>query len=210
MKKLTLLPAFAAAIMTFMTSCTSSTTNPPATNSNTTTANVALENIMTRTSVRQYVADKTIPRDTIELLLRAAMAAPTAVNKQPWQFIVIDNRESLDSLAQVLPYAKMLEHASIAIVPCGDLSKAFEGEPEYWIQDVSAATENLLLAAHSLGLGAVWTGVYPTKERVEAVSQRLNLPSNVIPLAVVPIGYPDGQHTPKDKWNPEAIHFNQW
>lgn len=210
MKKLTLLPAFAAAIMTFMTSCTSSTTNPPATNSNTTTANVALENIMTRTSVRQYVADKTIPRDTIELLLRAAMAAPTAVNKQPWQFIVIDNRESLDSLAQVLPYAKMLEHASIAIVPCGDLSKAFEGEPEYWIQDVSAATENLLLAAHSLGLRAVWTGVYPTKERVEAVSQRLNLPSNVIPLAVVPIGYPDGQHTPKDKWNPEAIHFNQW
>lgn len=209
MKKLTLLPAFAAAMMTFMTSCTSST-NTPATDSNTITANVALENIMTRTSVRQYVADKTIPRDTIELLLRAAMAAPTAVNKQPWQFIVIDNRESLDSLAQVLPYAKMLEHASIAIVPCGDLSKAFEGEPEYWIQDVSAATENLLLAAHSLGLGAVWTGVYPTKERVEAVSQRLNLPSNVIPLAVVPIGYPDGQHTPKDKWNPEAIHFNQW
>ncbi len=141
MKKLTLLPAFAAAMMTFMTSCTSSTTNTPATDSNTITANAALENIMTRTSVRQYVADKTIPRDTIELLLRAAMAAPTAVNKQPWQFIVIDNRESLDSLAQVLPYAKMLEHASIAIVPCGDLSKAFEGEPEYWIQDVSRHRE---------------------------------------------------------------------
>lgn len=138
------------------------------------------------------------------------MAAPTAVNRQPWQFVVIDTRESLDSLAEVLPYAKMLNHASLAIVPCGDLSKAFEDEPMYWVQDLSAATENLLLAAHSLGLGAVWTGVYPTTERVGAVSQRLGLPSNIVPLAVVPIGYPEGEQHPKDKWNPEVIHYNHW
>ena len=209
MKKIFKLPALLAVTMTMMTSCTSNSTDIPASDS-TAGGNQALENIMTRTSVRQYLPGKTISTDTIETLLRAAMAAPTAVNRQPWQFIVVDNRESLDSLAKALPHAKMLEHASIAIVPCGDLDKAFEGEPSYWIQDVSAATENLLLAAHSLGLGAVWTGVYPTKERVTAVSQQLGLPSNVIPLAVVPVGYPDGEQQPKDKWNPEAVHFNHW
>lgn len=209
MKKIFKLPALLAVTMTMMTSCTSNSTDIPASDS-TAEGNQALENIMTRTSVRQYLPGKTISSDTIETLLRAAMAAPTAVNRQPWQFIVVDNRESLDSLAKALPHAKMLEHASIAIVPCGDLDKAFEGEPSYWIQDVSAATENLLLAAHSLGLGAVWTGVYPTKERVTAVSQQLGLPSNVIPLAVVPVGYPDGEQQPKDKWNPEAVHFNHW
>lgn len=209
MKKIFKLPALLAVTMTMMTSCTSNNTDTPASD-NTAAGNQALENIMTRTSVRQYLPGKTISSDTIETLLRAAMAAPTAVNRQPWQFIVVDNRESLDSLAKALPHAKMLEHASIAIVPCGDLDKAFEGEPSYWIQDVSAATENLLLAAHSLGLGAVWTGVYPTKERMTAVSQQLGLPSNVIPLAVVPVGYPDGEQQPKDKWNPEAVHFNHW
>ena len=210
MKKSTFIPAWIAAlIMTIMTSCD---TTPKADTTPSAAGNVnpALENIMTRTSVRQYQPGKTIPKDTVELLLRAAMAAPTAVNRQPWQFVVIDTRESLDSLAEVLPYAKMLNHASLAIVPCGDLSKAFENEPMYWVQDLSAATENLLLAAHSLGLGAVWTGVYPTAERVAAVSRRLGLPSNIVPLAVVPVGYPEGEQHPKDKWNPDVIHYNHW
>lgn len=210
MKKSTFLPAvIAALITTTMTSC-DTTPKADATLPSSGAVNPALENIMTRTSVRQYQPGRTIPKDTVELLLRAAMAAPTAVNRQPWQFVVIDTRESLDSLAEVLPYAKMLNHASLAIVPCGDLSKAFEDEPMYWVQDLSAATENLLLAAHSLGLGAVWTGVYPTTERVGAVSQRLGLPSNIVPLAVVPIGYPEGEQHPKDKWNPEVIHYNHW
>lgn len=208
LKKLLLVAALIATAIITMTSCNSNGgTNAHGKEDN---SNIALENIMTRTSIRQYQPDRVIPKDTVELLLKAAMSAPTAVNKQPWQFIVIDNRESLDSLAEVLPYAKMLEHASLAIVPCGDLSKAYPEEPAYWIQDVSAATENLLLAAHSLGLGAVWTGVYPTKERVEAVSERLGLPAHIIPLAVVPVGYPEGEHQPKDKWNPEAVHYNRW
>lgn len=176
-------------------------------------ANPAIENILTRTSVRQYEAGRTISRDTVETLLRAAMAAPTAVNKQPWAFVAIDDRAALDSLAEVLPYARMLTQAPLAIVACGDLNKTIDGEDAargFWIQDVSAATENLLLAAHALGLGAVWTGVYPDDERVKAVQQRLGMPANVIPLAVVPIGYPAGQQVPKDKWKPENIHFNRW
>jgi nitroreductase len=141
------------------------------------------------------------------------MAAPTAVNKQPWAFVAIDNREDLDSLAAVLPYARMLSSAPLAIVTCADLSKAIESETAergFWIQDVSAATENLLLAAHALGLGAVWTGVYPDADRVKAVQQRLGMPDSIIPLAVVPVGYPAGEQTHKEKWNPENVHFNRW
>lgn len=173
--------------------------------------NAAYENIVTRTSVRSYQPDRTVSPDTVELLLRAAMAAPTAVNKQPWAFVVLDTRESIDSLAEVLPYAKMLTHAPLAVVVCGDMELALEGSGrDFWIEDVSAATENLLLAAHSLGLGAVWTGVYPESERVASVSERLGLPSNIIPLAVVPIGYPDGSHPAKDKWVPSKVHYNRW
>lgn len=175
------------------------------------TSSAVLDAIYTRTSIRTYQPDHAVSRDTVEMLLRAAMSAPTAVNKQPWAFVVLDTREALDSLAEVLPYAKMLKHAPLAIVTCGDMNKAIEGEGrDFWIQDVSAATENLLIAAHALGLGAVWTGVYPDHERVNAVQERLGMPTNIIPLSVVPVGYPEGEHQPKDKWNPDAVHFNRW
>lgn len=170
-----------------------------------------LQCIETRTSVRQYQSDRTISRDTVELLLRAAMSAPTAMNKQPWAFVVLDDRATLDSLVSALPYARMLSHAPLAIVTCGDMSKAIEGDGcDFWIQDVSAATENLLIAAHALGLGAVWTGVYPIQERVEGIQKALGLPKTIIPLSVVPVGYPAGAQQPKDKWLPENIHYNKW
>lgn len=194
-----------------LTSCSKSTSDGAAQAAS--DSNAALECILTRTSVRQYAPDRTISRDTVETLLRAAMSAPTAVNKQPWAFVAIDDRAELDSLTSVLPYARMLSQAPLAIVVCGDLSKAIESENAdggFWIQDVSAATENLLLAAHALGLGAVWTGVYPDSERVNGVREHLGMPDNIIPLAVVPIGYPTGPQTPKDKWKPENIHFNRW
>lgn len=194
-----------------LSSCTTSST--PNATADQSTGNAALECILTRTSVRQYQPDRTISRDTVETLLRAAMSAPTAVNKQPWAFIALDDRAALDSLAQVLPYARMLTKAPLAIVTCGDLSKAIDGEDAdkgFWIQDVSAATENLLLAAHAMGLGAVWTGVYPDAERVKDVQERLGLPANVIPLAVVPVGYPTGPQKPKEKWDPANVHFNTW
>lgn len=210
MKKSVIYTAIIASVMA-LTSCSESSAPETATGGS--SANATLECILTRTSVRQYQADHTISRDTIETLLRAAMSAPTAVNKQPWAFIAIDEREALDSLAEVLPYARMLTKAPLAIVTCGDLSKAIEGEDAdkgFWIQDVSAATENLLLAAHAMGLGAVWTGVYPDAERVKAVQERLGLPANVIPLAVVPVGYPTGPQKPKEKWDTANVHFNKW
>lgn len=194
-----------------MTLSSCNNNNPAPETSTGNDASAVLDAIFTRTSVRTYEQGHAVSPDTVEILLRAAMSAPTAVNKQPWAFVVLDNREALDSLAEVLPYAKMLNHAPLAIVTCGDMDKAIEGDGrDFWIQDVSAATENLLIAAHALGLGAVWTGVYPDMERATAVQQRLGLPSNIIPLSVVPIGYPAGEQHPKDKWNPDVVRYNRW
>ena len=170
----------------------------------------AMEVIMTRTSVRSYT-DRPVSDAQVEQMLRAAMAAPSARNMQPWSFVVINDAQVKQSLTDSLPYATMLSGSPMAIAVCGDLSKALPGAAqEYWVQDVSAAVENLLLAAHALGLGAVWTGVYPIQERVDAVSGALGLPKDVVPLAVIPIGYPAGEQMPKDKWKPEHIHYNGW
>ena len=170
----------------------------------------ALDVIMTRASVRSYT-DKPISTDKVEKMLKAAMAAPTARNQQPWAFVVVDSREILDELAETLPHAKMAAQAPLAIVACGDLTKSLSGiAQEYWVQDVSAAIENLLLAAHAMELGAVWTGVYPIPERVNDVVQVLSLPEHIIPLAVIPIGYPAGEVQPKDKWKPENVKYNKW
>ena len=166
--------------------------------------------IMTRTSVRSY-QNRSVENEIIEALLRAGMAAPSAVNKQPWHFVVVTEREVLDKLAAANPNAGMLRQAPLAIVPCGDMDKALEGDARaYWIQDVSAAAENILLAAHGLGLGAVWTGTYPSAERVSAISEVLALPETVIPLCTIVIGYPEGEQTPKDKWNPENVSWQQY
>lgn len=172
--------------------------------------NDVIDTIQKRKSVRKF-SDKPIEKEKIELLLRSAMAAPSAVNNQPWAFIVIDQRNLLDKLGQELPYAKMLLFAQAAIVVCGDLTKALDDwEQEFWIQDCSAASENILIAAESLGLGAVWTAVFPAQVRVKIVRDILDLPENIMPLNVIPIGYPAGHDSPINKWHAENVHFNKW
>lgn len=164
--------------------------------------------IMTRASVREY-QDRPVEKDKVEKMLRAGMAAPTAMNRQPWHFVVVDDRTLLDSLATANPYAGMAAKAPLAIVVCGDMTKAIEGNGRnFWIQDASAATENILLAAHAMGLGAVWTGTYPAEERCEAVRRILRLPDSLIPLNTLVVGYPAGETQPKDKWLPENISYN--
>ena len=172
-------------------------------------ANAVLSNIATRASVRQFT-NQPIDKSTLESLVRAGMAAPSAVNKQPWAFVVITERSVLDSLQNVHPYAN-LKTATAAIVVCGDTEKALQGYArEYWIQDCSAATQNILLAAHALGLGAVWCGVHPDPKRVSEVSRVLRLPESIIPLNIITMGYPASQPQPKDKWKPENIHYQHW
>lgn len=174
------------------------------------TSEVVLNNILERTSVRSYL-DKSVEEEKIEKLLRAGMAAPTAKNKQPWHFVVVTDKSLLQKLSKVNPYAEMVAKAPLAIVVCGDMTKALDGNArELWVQDCSAASENILLVATGMGLGAVWTGAYPAKERYTAVSEVLGLPETLIPLNTIVIGYPDGDVTPKDKWKESNISYNMY
>ena len=161
-----------------------------------------LENILQRKSVRDYTTQK-VENETVYTLLKAAMAAPSGMDRRPWHFVVVDDRAQLDSMAAQLPYAKMLTKAPMAIVICGDSTVS-----SYWYLDCSLAGENLLLAAESLGLGAVWTAAYPYADRMEVVRRIVQLPDNVLPLCVIPIGYPAGDNQPKDKFDDERIHWN--
>lgn len=168
-----------------------------------------IENILTRVSVRQFTGEK-ISEEQITTLLQCAMAAPSAINKQPWAFIVVNDEAKLAELGQEFPYSRCDQKPAIAIVPCGDLQKAIPGSEGFWINDVSAATENILLAAHAMGLGAVWTGVHPNMERVAAAQRVLGLPEHILPLCIIPVGVPAEQPEVKDKWVESNIHYNQW
>ncbi|MCQ2342150.1 MAG: nitroreductase family protein [Paludibacteraceae bacterium] len=181
----------------------------PVTNSETMKQDNIIENIRTRVSVRQFTGEK-ISDDQIQILLQCAMSAPSALNHQPWAFIVITEDSVLAQLGQEFPYSRCDQHPACAIIPCGDLSKAIEGSEGFWINDVSAATENILLAAHAMGLGAVWTGLHPNMDRAAAAQRLLGLPEHIIPLCIVPVGVPAEQPEVKDKWNADNIHYNRW
>jgi nitroreductase len=165
--------------------------------------------IHSRKSVRNFIPEKTIARETLDTIVRAGMAAPSAVNLQPWQFVVVDDRTTLDTLAAGLPYAKMLTQAAAAIIVCGD-STIKVTDMTFWQLDCSLASGNILLTVEAMGLGAVWTAVYPDAGRIAVVRNTLNLPENIIPLNVIPIGYPTGEDQPKDKYVPEKVHWNKW
>ncbi len=172
--------------------------------------NAVIDNIMTRTSVRAY-QDRDVEEEKVETMLRAAMAAPSAGNKQPWKFVVVRDRDILHEISANLHTMRMAEHAPLAIVVCGDMENTFpEDGRDYWVEDASAATENLLLAAHGLGLGAVWCGIYPMGKRVAFLQELLRLPEHIVPLNVIPIGYPAEAPAPKDKWKPENVHYERW
>ena len=169
----------------------------------------AIENIMTRTSIRQY-KDQPVEDEKIDIMLKAAMAAPTAVNLQPWHFIVITDKAIMKALSGPSP-----ANAPLLIAVCGNTDKNVlpDGKtkvPDFWVEDASAATENLLLAAHALGLGAVWTTAYPAMDRVEVTAKVLGCPKNIVPLAVVRIGYPDEEPKIKNKFKEENISYNRY
>ena len=165
--------------------------------------------MLKRKSVRRF-AECSVTESQLSTLLKVAMAAPSAKNAQPWHFVVIEDRNVLDRLSEQLPYAKMLTSAALAIVVCGDTQVHTGESAQNWIMDCSAATQNLLLVAESMGLGAVWTAAYPYPDRIEAVRTALLLPPEIMPLNVIPIGAPFGNERPLDKWKPERIHREKW
>lgn len=167
----------------------------------------ALEAITTRRSIRKY-EQKPVPDEMVRVVLAAAMSAPSANNAQPWQFVVIDQRELLVKIPSVHPYAVMATEAALAILVCGDMS--LEVSAGYWVVDCAAAVENLLVAAHAQGLGAVWCGVYPKKDRIVAFQEFLDLPKHVVPHSLVPMGFPAEQHGRVDRFREDRVHRNGW
>ncbi len=163
--------------------------------------------LMTRRSVRTYT-DAPVSDDDVETILRAAMAAPSAGNQQSWHFVVIRDRATMDQIRDIHPYSAMLDHAPVCIAVLGDESlERFAG---YWVQDCSAATMNILMAAHALGLGAVWLGVHPIPERQEGMRRILGLPEGVNCLSLISIGHPAGPSEPADRYNPDRVRQEKW
>jgi nitroreductase len=167
-----------------------------------------LDAIFTRRSVRRFDSKEVSAQD-IEVMLQAAMSAPSAHNEQPWQFLVITERELLDQISKVHPYAKMCLETPLAIIPCIDLS-SHENSDGFWVQDMSAATQNILLTARSLGLGAVWLGVYPNEKIVRAIKKLFQLPEKVMPLNIIPIGHTDVVQSKVDRFDAKKVHYNKW
>ncbi|MDP2854519.1 MAG: nitroreductase family protein [Smithellaceae bacterium] len=163
--------------------------------------------IFTRRSVRKY-SDKPVSDATIKLLLQAAMSAPSAKNTQSWEFIVIRNKKTLEQIPSFHPFSKHVPGAQVAIVVCGNTK--LEAAPGHWIPDGSNASMSILLAAHSLGLGGVWTTFYPYADRTAGIRKLLNLPDHIMPLNIIPLGYPVEKGTYQDRFNPAKIHNETW
>jgi len=165
--------------------------------------------IFGRRSIRAYTSTA-VSEEAIQKLLEAAMAAPSAVAKDPWRFVVIRQRQTLARIAAELPNGQMLASAALGIAVCGDLRAAHDQQLSYLLQDCSAAIENLLLCAHILGLGACWLGVHPREQRIKALTMILSLPPSVIPVACVSLGYPAEHLQPRTRFNPAYVHSEQW
>lgn len=170
---------------------------------------IILNNILNRKSVRQYNEEQ-IEKEDLITILKAGMAAPSTCNFQPWNFIIIQNKNTLNDMADIHKYAKMFKNAKAGIIVTGDMQKTLKNSEDYWIEDCSAATENILLAIEALGLGGVWTGIYPSENRVNKLKNYFNLPKNIIPFNLIAIGHPKGKQNIKNKWDESKIHWEKW
>jgi nitroreductase len=166
-----------------------------------------MDAVFKRRSIRKFT-DQPVKNEVIDHLLMAAMAAPSARNQQPWQFVIIDDRKLLDKVPDIHPYAQMAKEAPVAILVCADPSR--QATTGYWIQDCAAATENILVEVAALDLGAVWCGVYPREERILGFRKLLGIPEDIIPFSFIPLGHPAEQKEPADRYDSTRIHHNGW
>ena len=174
-----------------------------------TNADDRLEFIFGRRSLRLY-SPEAVSEAEVQKLLEAAMAAPSAAAKDPWRFVVVRNRQTLADIVAALPNGQMLAGAALGIAVCGELPAAHDQQLSYLLQDCSAAIENLLLAAHILGLGACWLGVHPREQRMNALKKILSLPPSVIPVACIAIGHPAETKQPRTRFNQDYVHSEKW
>lgn len=165
--------------------------------------------VFSRRSIRKYKPD-TIPEEMVKDILEAAMAAPSAVARDPWEFIVIQKQETLSKIAEALPNGKMLAEAPLGIIICGDLHRAHDGQVSFLLQDCSAAIENILLTVSMLGLGACWLGVHPREDRITHIRELFALDDNIIPVSAVSIGFPAEEKEPRTRYREDAVHWETW
>jgi len=169
----------------------------------------ALTAILTRRSIRDYTPQP-VPEELIRLLLEAGQAAPSASNERSSEFVVVNDQKVLEEISQVIPTSLQLKKATVALVVCGNQDKEkFKGQG-YWQLDGAVASENIFIAAHALGLGAVWTAIYPFPDRIPRLQQILGLPAEVIPLNVIPVGYPAEKKVREQLYDPSRVHMNKW
>ena len=183
-------------------------------------AEVVMQNILSRKSVRSYNGD-TIPAAVMENILKAAQAAPTGMDVRPWSFVVLTDKSQYETVfAGNFNMKKFMESGAVVVV-CADTTvtrpprdnpdgPAVTTPNQIWRDDMGACTENLLLAAHAMGLGGVWLGTWPEMDRVEGQRSLFGLPDTIIPHSILALGWPDGTTQPKDKWNPERVHYGRW
>ena len=171
--------------------------------------NPKLDLVFARRSIRHY-QERDIPRSLIRDILEAAMAAPSAVCKDPWHFIVLRDKSTLASVAECLPNGKMFATGPVGLVVCGDLQQAHDGELSYLLQDCSAAIQNALLAASALGLGACWLGVCPRVDRITHIRRLFALPDHILPVACIALGWPEEEKAPRTRYRDAAVHPDQW
>ncbi len=165
----------------------------------------ALEAILSRRSIRKY-QNKAVSEEQVNKLLEAAMSAPSAHNQQPWHFVVLNDHKVMDEIPKFHQYAKMIPEAALSIVVCGDTGKA-DG---FWVQDCSAAIQNMLVAARGMGLGSVWLGVYPRENLCQSMKELVGLPENITPLGIVVVGHPAEEKPPSNRFSAARVHYNNW
>ncbi len=170
-----------------------------------------LKAISTRRSTRRFKNEKISDSD-IHTILSAGMSGPSAVNVRPWTFIVITDKNMLVKMADGNGRAaEPLKNAPLGILVCGDMSRTYERAPDYWVIDASIATENMILAAHSLGIGSVWLGTWPQNDKIEAQKKLFELPEGIVPHSIVAFGYPENTEMPaRDLYEDDRVHFEKW
>ena len=166
---------------------------------------MSIDIILSRRSIRKYT-DEPVSGEDMKKLLEAGMAAPSSRNLKPWHFVTVASRETLDRLAEVHPHGKMLYTATAAIAVCGQIDLS----PDYWVQDCSAATENILVAASALGLGTCWLGVHPREERIEAIASVLGIPAGTGILSLIAVGHPDEEKDARTQYDGSRVHRERW
>lgn len=167
-----------------------------------------MKEIINRRSIRKY-EDKPVDDMQIQKLLRAAMYAPSAGNEKPWHFIVIKDRDNLNKITTFHPFTQMLKEAPLAILVCADTSN-IKYDGAYWIQDIAASVQNILLQGESMGLGTCWCGVYPRQELVDGMSKLFNLPENIKPVSIIAVGHPAEKREVKERFDPDRVHYENW